>query len=118
LSTENREFVKGLFEDYKADGRLTIWDMSNFQKLSRRLVNLLGVRDKVENLIATANDNLELTEKLSALVKSFVPNASEQFTLTLCQCFMKNFSVGQAEHEIKEKIYVQWVVALKERSAK
>lgn len=118
LSANNREFVEEQIAEYRADGRLSLWDENNFQKLSRRLTNLLGIRSHIENAVTTAADNEKLTEKLSAVVQSFVPDASGQFALTLSQCFMKDLSLGQDEPEKREKIYKQWVDAVKERSAK
>jgi hypothetical protein len=118
LTTANREFVEELLNDYKADTSLAIWDDVNFQKLSRRLVNILGVRERIENLVSTANDNDELTEKLSAVVKSFLPNASEQVTITLNQCLMKDFCAGQDDPEKREYIFRRWVDAVKARSSK
>lgn len=118
LSTSNREFIEEQIDEFRTDGKLALWDEYNFHKLSRRLTNLFGVRGRVENAAATATDNDELTEKLSSIVKSFVPNATKQFTITLSQCFMKDLSSGEDEPEEREKIYKQWVDAVKERSAK
>lgn len=118
LSAPNHKFVEERLNEYKANGSLTIWNESSFQKLSRRLVDLLGTRERVENLVSTANDYDELSEKLSSITKSLVPNASEQLTITLNQCLMKDLSAGQDEPEKREKIYKQWVEAVKERAVK
>ena len=118
LSSRHREFMEEQIAEYRADGALSLWKADNFPKLSRRLSGLLDVRKGVENAVATAADNDALTEKLAALARSIVPDASEQFTLTLSQCFMKDLSMVQDEAERRERIYMQWIDAVRERSAR
>jgi hypothetical protein len=118
LPSRHREFVEEQIAEYRADGKLSLWNKNNFEKLSRRLADLLGVRSRVKNAVMAAADNEELIEKLSVVVKSFVPDASEPFAFSLGQCFMKDLSMGQDETEKREKIYKQWVDAVKERNAK
>ncbi len=117
LSSRGREFVEEQVAEYKADKKLAIWSESEFTKLSRRITEILGVRSQVENMVSTAADNLELTEKLSVVVKRFIPNASKKLTITLSQCFMKDFNFGKDESDVRERIYKQWVDSVKERSA-
>ncbi|MDR2132558.1 MAG: DUF87 domain-containing protein [Clostridiales Family XIII bacterium] len=118
LSVRHREFIEEQIAEYRAHGKLSLWNEDNFKKLSRRLSDLLGVRGVVENAVTTAADNDELTEKLSAAVKSFVPDASKQFAFSLSQCFMKDLSLGRDETEKREQIYKQWFDAVKDGSAK
>jgi len=118
LSSRHREFVEEQIAEYRADGKLSIWDEENFIELSQRLADFLGIRTRVENIVLTATDDMELTEKLAEVVKSFVQSPSEQLTFSLSQCFMKDLSIGQDESERREKIYKQWIDTVKERSAK
>ena len=118
LSSRHREFVEEQIAEYRTDGKLSIWDEANFMKLSRRLVDFLGIRTRIENIVLTVSDNAELIEKLTGVVKSFVPFPSEQLAFSLSQCFMKDLSMGQDETEKRENIYKQWIDAVKDRSAK
>lgn len=116
LSSHNREFVEELIAEYTSEGRISLWDDTEFTKLSRRITGLLGVRTQVENIVSTSTSNEELTEKLAALLKRFVSNVSEQVVLTLSQCLMKEISVQQEESEVRERIYKQWIDYVKEQA--
>ena len=118
LSSRGRDFVEEQIAEYRTDGKLELWCDGEFAKFSRRLTEILGVRQQVENYISTSDDNAELTEKLRAIVKRFVPNASEKITLTLSQCFMKDFNTGKDESEVRERIYKQWVDSANESRVK
>lgn len=114
LSSRNHEFVEKLIAEYKSKGKLTLWNDSEFTKLSRCLTGLLGVHTQVENAVSNSVDNGELTGKLSTIVQQFVPCASEEFVLTLSQCFMKDFCVGKEETEVRKRIYMQWIDSTRE----
>ncbi|TMV47032.1 ATP-binding protein [Paenibacillus mesophilus] len=116
LSSHNREFVEEQILEYQSEGQLSIWNPSEFIKLSRRITGLLGVRAQVESCVSTSVNNAELTEKLARLVNQFVPLASEEVTLALSQCLMKEISVQQEESEVRERIYMQWIDFVKERA--
>ena len=118
LSSRGREFVEEQIAEYRIDGKLTLWRDGEFVKLSRRLTEILGVRSQVENHISTSADNVELTEKLSSIIKRFAPNASEKIILALSQCLMKDFYSGKDESEVRERIYKQWVDSANESGAK
>lgn len=118
LSSRYSDFVEEQIAEYRVYGKLSIWDEKNFMKLSKRLVDLLGIRTRVENIVLEASDNEELADKLKEVVKSFVPFAPEQLALSLSQCFMKDLSMGQDETEMRERIYKQWIDSVKERSVK
>ena len=117
-SIELGDFIEEQIAEYRTDGKLSLWSEENFKKLARRLSALLGVRSRVEKAVITATSNYELTEKLSSVVKSFIPIASEQLMFTLAQCFMKDFSLGVVETEMREKIYKQWIDDVMDRSVK
>lgn len=118
LSSRDQEFVEEQIAEYKSDGKLALWNETEFAKMSRRLAELLGVRTQVEHAISNSLDNAELTEKLSTIVKQFLPDASVAFTLTLSQCFMKDFYAGKEESEVRERIYMQWIDSARESGAK
>lgn len=116
LSSHNREFVEEQIAEYTSKGRLSLWSDSEFIKLSRRITGLLGVRAQVENIVFNSVNNEELTERLAALVNRFISNVSEEVSLTLSQCLMKEISVQQEESEVRERLYMQWIDFLKEQA--
>lgn len=118
LSTSNREFVEEQISEYQSEGQLSLWSDTQFVKLSRRITSLLGVRTQVEHYVCTSANNSELTEKLSKLIKQYVPQSSEEVTLGICQCLMKEISVQQEEAEARERIYKQWIDDVKESFVK
>jgi DNA helicase HerA-like ATPase/uncharacterized membrane protein YjfL (UPF0719 family) len=118
LSSSNREFIEQQFTKFKADGRPSMWDKTNFQQLSRCITDIFGVRSHVENCIINSSDNSELTAKLAKIVRQFIPDAADSVVLAINQCFMKDFSMGQEEVEFRKRLYMQWVDYVKERCVK
>lgn len=114
LSSSNREFVEEQILEFQSDGQLSLWNDTQFVKLSRRITSLLGVRAQVENYVCTSVNNSELTGKLARLVNQYVPQSSEQVTLAISHCLMKEVSVQQEESEVRERIYKQWIDDVKE----
>ncbi|MDR0869024.1 MAG: DUF87 domain-containing protein [Planctomycetota bacterium] len=118
LSLRNREFVEEQIAEFRDGGKLSIWNADNFQKLSRHVTDLLGVRpQQMDNSVLTATDNAKLTAELAKMARQIVANASEEIILTLSQCLMKYFSSGQDEAETRERVYKQWVDSIKEKGA-
>ena len=115
LSSSNRDFVEAQIEEYKAEKKLELWKDENFRKLARRMTEILGVRNRVENSVISAADNMELTDKLAEIVRQSCPEASKEKILALSQCFMKDMSMRQDEAETRQKLYMQWVDSVRER---
>ena len=61
-------------------------------------------------------DNEELTEKLGRVVELCINSPSEPLKIALSQCFMKDMSTQQEEREMREKIYLNWIKSVVERS--
>ncbi|WNS41534.1 ATP-binding protein [Paenibacillus sp. MMS20-IR301] len=118
LSSGNTEFLEEQISEYQSEGQLSLWDPAEFIKLSRRITGLLGVRAQVESLVSTSVNNTGLTGKLARLVNQFVSDASEEVTLAISQCLMKDISVQQEESEVRERIYKQWIDAVKDSFAR
>lgn len=116
LSTVNMEFVSELISEYKETQSLDIWTDENFRKLSKRICEIFGVREKVENCVLSASDNSELTSMLEKIVIQISPDASQSKIIALSQCFMKDMSVQNDEPEIRNGIYIKWVNYIRERS--
>ncbi len=118
LSSSNYEFVEEQLDEYKNSKFLNIWKDENFKKLSKRLTEILGVREQVENYVVTASDNNELSERLADIVYQLAPKASEGQVIALSQCMLKDMSVQQEELEVRQKIYRNWVGFVKESGIK
>jgi hypothetical protein len=116
LSSSQRDFVQEQIDDYREDAKLSLWNDNNFKRLSRRLTDILKVRDLVENAAFSSTDVIDLTNRLLEIVKSFSPNASKEFVLTLSQCFMKDLSIGLEEPDKRKALYIYWVDSILKRS--
>lgn len=116
LSSLNYEFVEEQIVEFKENNYLNIWKDENFRKLSRRITDILGVRSRVENSVIRAIDNDELTSMLALIVKNLIESPSESLIIALSQCFMKDMSTQKEECEIREKIYLNWIQSVVERS--
>lgn len=118
LSSLNYEFVEEQLAEYKETNTLSAWKDENFRKLSRRITDILGVRMRVENSVVTAIDNDELTDMLNRIVSQVIDAPTEQITIALSQCLMKDMSIQQNELEVREKIYLNWIQSVTGRSFK
>ncbi len=118
LSSLNSEFVEEQIAEYKESNTLAIWEDKNFRKLSRRITDILGVRAHVENSVLAAMDNDELTNMLSEIISQIIDAPTEQLTIALSQCLMKDMSIQQDENETREKIYLNWIQSVVERGRK
>lgn len=118
LSSLNYEFIEEQMIEYKEAGSLEVWKDVNFRKLSKRIVDILGVRERVENYVLSANSNEELSEMLVKITRQFAPKSSEALCLALSQCMMKDMSIRQDESEVRERIYKNWIDSVKERGIK
>jgi hypothetical protein len=118
LSFRNREFVEEQIAELKNENTLPVWNDENLKKLSRHIVDILGVRPRIEDYASSAIDNADLTEKLASIIRQFINNASDEIILAISQCFMKDLSVGRDETEFRERLYKQWTDFIKERGAK
>ena len=112
LSVKNEEFVEGLIREYRESGKLVLWEDSNFDELARRLTGILGVRNKVENYVLTAENVKELTRNLEKTVLELVPGVDRKVTLTLSVCFMRDMGMQQDEAEIRQKLYQYWLYSV------
>jgi hypothetical protein len=109
ISSRNREFVEEQIAEYLKEGKLSVWSDENLRKMSKHVVDILGVRSRVENFVSSVTDNVELSKKLADIIKQFAVDASDEVSLAISQCFMKDLSVGQDEQEFRERIYRQWI---------
>ena len=115
LSLKNKEFVEKLIEEYKQNRKISLWDDDNFGILSSRVTDILDVRKIVEEIVISAYDTAELTSDLRKLIHQFLPCSSEEVTLTVSQCLMKDMSIQEDEDSItRKKIYIDWYDSVKE----
>ena len=116
LSIRNKEFVEKLIEEYKQNGKISLWDDDNFGILSSRVTDILDVRKKIEEIVISAYDTTELTSNLRKLIHQFLHCSSEEVTLTVSQCLMKDMSIQEDEVSsvTREKIYRYWYDSVKE----
>ena len=102
------DFIKEQIKKFKENGKPSVLSDQNFAQVSRCITELLNVRQKVENhVVSSANDRV-LSNSLSIMVKQSMPDASEEITLAISQCVMKDLSLQQEESESRERIYKQW----------
>ena len=115
LRSVDRLYIIDQIEDYTENQEFgNLWN-SDFSQLSRRIISILGIRDRVENYILTAQDDEELTVELLKLSSEVIPETPRSVRLALCHCMIKDFSKGKNETEVREKIYQQWVEFTRER---
>jgi Cdc6-like AAA superfamily ATPase len=116
MTSSQQKFVQAQIDDFREVGRLPLWNDENFKRLSHRLTDILKVRASVESAATSCAEINELTNKLSEIAKSFMPNASEMIVVTLSQCFMKDFSNRADESECRERLYKFWFESVVKRN--
>ncbi len=115
LSTPNAEFVENQISEYKERSSIDLWRDEKFGRLSKKIMDILGIRSKIDNCVLTAANDEQLTNMLQKIVLQISPNASKAKIIALSQCFMKDMSLQQDENEVRTRLYVKWVNHIKGR---
>lgn len=101
-----------MLEEYEMTGKLRIWEDRNFEMLSAQVVELMDCRNRVERLIANARNFDDLNIGLSQLICKQFDGVTDEISLTLSQCFMKDYSSRDEENV---EIYSAWREIVKKR---
>jgi len=118
LTTKQKDFIERYIDEYDADGEVSVWHEEKFGTLAKYIGQSSGLTLKVEEIVAEAAGNDEVTEGISLAIKQKMPGLSDKVVLALTQCLMKDFSTKQEEAETRGRIYKQWVDSAIERSTK
>ena len=113
LALREKEFIEAQIAEFKVNEKLSLWDDNEFKSLSRHVTDMLGIRQHVENCVASSADNIELSHNLNNIVKQFMPEASASTALTISQCLMKDLSTQKNESEVRKQIYMNWFESVK-----
>lgn len=105
LSTKSKLGITRLIKEYQVTSKLSVWGDKRYADLSKMVVELLGCRTKVEKLIQTSVDFDELTLAFANIIRTETAGSSNELSLAISQCFMKNFSV---EHPEGLELYANW----------
>ena len=111
IPTSTKIRILSLVKEYRETGKLTIWDNDNFVELSKLIVKLTGLSQKVLDIAAKASSFDELNSILTSLLSEtqFVP---DYMNLTLRQVLMRDY----AERGTSElKIYNAWLNDIKSK---
>ncbi len=112
ISTKNKIGLHYIIDEYKKSKKLDLWNDNKFSDLSEIVTNLLINKSTLDSTILK-NENLkELNRSLENLIDKEIPNASDQIKLSICQCFMKEFSKGNSN---KLEVYSIWYEDVKNR---
>ncbi|MBM6733167.1 ATP-binding protein [Megasphaera stantonii] len=108
LSTPLIEFIKEQLFEYEQTNKLTLWLPHNFELLSRRITDILGVRDRVSDCMLHASTDSELTHMLENIIWQSVPNASREQECMLMQCLVKDWSTQPEEETLRRRVWYKW----------
>ena len=89
-----------------------MWEDENMAALSELVVELICTKSTVERYVREAQDFPELSSNLKSLIKGRIENASNELTLAISQCMMKDFADGSEDNL---KIYAGWRECVVER---
>ena len=112
LSTFNKTSIYEIIEEYKTRKDLQIWKDNHFASLSRLVTEILSVKSEVARLADTVGSFDELTMKLVNLIHETNRLMPESLDLVICQCFMKDYSLGG---EVRKKIYSAWYQSVRNK---
>lgn len=92
---------------------LTHWNPNAFPSTAQLVVDILGCRQSLYHIIATATDFSDLHSSLDSLIKTHVYQACPELILATQQCFMKDYSLA---NEKNLQIYSAWRKNLETRN--
>lgn len=108
LTYLNREYVKDLLDEYQSNGTISLWKNTNYNELSRKITDIIGIRTRIENIVLSSNDFVELSDELSRLMDEILPDALKNIKDVITECLMKDMSLQSDERNIREGIYHEW----------
>lgn len=118
LSTNNHIFIESLMEEYRLNNNLKLWNNKNFTSLSTRVVDILDLRKKVENITFTSSNFQELNNSLESLIFETIGRVGKAELNTLLQIMLRDMSCQNKERVSREKIYYGWIGFIGERGGK
>lgn len=108
LTYLNREYVKDLLDEYQSKVTISLWESTNYNELSRKITDIIGLRTRIENIVLSSNDLSELSDELSNLMNETLPDTSNEVKDVITECLMKDMSLQSDERNIREGIYHEW----------
>lgn len=108
ISQKKKKVILKIIEDYDKYGDLDIWDDDFYDIFSKKVIILLGYRDKVEAVVCSAKDIYQLNYDLGELVKKDYPELNPNAITELKKCMMMDMYKNQEEDENMKKLYVHW----------
>jgi len=92
-------------EQFRGGQTLHLWRPDAFERMARLLVDALGCRQQVTQIIQEAGDYAHLSQLLDSLLVQCANSVSTELALAAQQCLMKDFSL---QHESHLDIYSMW----------
>lgn len=105
ISTKNKIGIHFLLKEYLNTGKLTVWNIENFDKLSELVTELLDCKILVDNAIQSVENFKDLTDELVEMIAKRTVELNEQTILAICQCLLKDYSKHSSD---KLEIYAAW----------
>jgi hypothetical protein len=90
---------------YKAEQPLALYKPEGFAYVAQLVVDVLGCRQRVQQIIQRSTDYGHLSEQLDQLLHERATGLSAELTLATQQCLMKDYSL---QHESHIDIYSAW----------
>ena len=114
-SSSNLEIVERLITEYKQTKSHALWRNNNFKELSKLLVDVLGLRQTIENDVLQSASYNDLTNNLEKLILSILPDATPGMLKEISHCFMKDYSLTITQNEVRNKFYRDWMTYIRGR---
>ncbi len=92
-------------QEYQAGRSLSLSRQESFGRMAQLLVDILGCRQQVAQIIYEADDYAHLCQVLDELIDRHVDKLSDDLRLAAQQCLMKDFSM---QHDSHLAIYSMW----------
>lgn len=108
LSSLNLEFIEEQITEFKENKKLELWEDKNFRKLSKRVTDILDLRNFVENCVVKAADYSDLNDMLETILSQNLYVTSKETMDSVIHCLMKDMSLQSDESETRRAIYKSW----------
>ena len=114
LSTKNKIGIHHILNEYGHTGRLSLWEVVNFEPLSSLIGELLQSENKVNRFVRESQNFDELSAKLYSLIDNQTEDIAKEVCLAVSQCLMKNYSIEGTENI---EVYSAWRETVKKRGS-
>lgn len=111
-TVKTKTVLYSLLNEYKKNGKISLWEVENFSKQALLVGDILGIENAITTSRKMSIDFVGFNCYLNSLVAQRIENASDDMILSIAHCLMKVYS--ETEKDGLE-YYQAWYNSVSER---